>query len=103
MVQIRVPAPNARSVTLVELDRNGGEHGRTSMGRDDGGTFRVDVPEGTVYGLVAEGSGPRADPAKLLLDPWATEVWFPPGHDRELATQFGVDNTGRGPLAIAAT
>jgi glycogen operon protein len=102
MVRIRVPAPNARSVTLVELDRNGSERGRTSMARDDAGTFRADVPDGTVYGLVAEGSGPRADPTKLLLDPWASEVWFPPGHDRDLATQFGVDNVGRGPLAIAA-
>ena len=35
-----------------------------------------------MYGLVAEGDGPRFDPSKVLLDPRATEVWFPPGHDR---------------------
>ena len=56
------------------------------MARDEGGTFTADVPDGTVYGLVAEGDGPRFDPSKLLLDPWATEVWFPPAHDRRLAT-----------------
>jgi isoamylase len=101
VVTIRVPAPNARTVTLVELDRNGSERGRQDMARDERGTFTADVPDGTVYGLVAEGDGPRFDPSKLLLDPWAIEAWFPPGHDRRLATRAGVDNTGQGPLAIA--
>jgi isoamylase len=101
VVRIRVPAPNARAVTLVEFDRNGSERGGLSMDRADDGTFTADVPEGTVYGLVAHGDGLRFDPSKVLLDPWASEVWFPPGHDRRLATQFGVDNAGRGPLAVA--
>ena len=46
-------------------------------------------------------TAPRFDPSKVLLDPWAREVWFPPGHDRDLATRFGVHNAGQGPLAIA--
>jgi pullulanase/glycogen debranching enzyme len=101
VVRIRVPAPRAVGVTVVEFDRSGSERGRVPMDRRADGTFSADVPEGTLYGLVAEGDGPRFDPSKVLLDPWATEVWFPPGHDRELATRFGVDNAGRGPLAVA--
>ncbi len=100
MIPIRVRAPGARAVTLVELDRNGGEIGRRAMERA-GEAFVADVPTETVYGLVADGDGPRFDPSKLLLDPWATEVWFPPGHDRALATRPGVDNSGCGPLAVA--
>ena len=96
-----MPAPNARTVTLVEFDRNGSELGRRAMHRDEHGTFTVDVADDTVYGLVADGDGARFDPAKVLLDPWAGEVWFPPGHDRDLATRFGVHNAGQGPLAIA--
>src|SRR3954468_7409471 len=87
-------------MTLVEFDRNGGEGGRRALTRQ-GDAFVGAVPAGAVYGLVAEGDGPRFDPSKVLLDPWATEVWFPPGHDRALATQRGVDNAGRGPLAVA--
>jgi isoamylase len=101
VTSIRVPAPNARSLTLVEFDRNGGERGRQPLARDADGAFTGDVPAGTVYGLVAEGDGPRFDPAKVLVDPWTTEVWFPPGHDRALAARRGVDNAGCGPLAIA--
>lgn len=100
-VSVHVLAPGADSVLLVEFDRNGSEGGRMPMVRDDQGAFSAVVPDGTVYGLVAAGDGPRFDPSKVLLDPWATEVWFPPGHDRALATQFGVDNAGRGPLAVA--
>lgn len=85
---------------MVEFDRNGGERGRQAMARQ-GDTFVAEVPEGTVYGLVVEGDGARFDSSKVLLDPWATEVWFPAGHDRELARQRGADNAGRGPLAIA--
>ena len=100
MIPVRVRAPGASAVTLVEFDRNGGERGRQPLA-PDGDAFVGEVPEDAVYGLVAEGDGPRFDPSKVLLDPWATEVWFPPGHDRALATQRGVDNAGRGPLAVA--
>lgn len=101
MIPVRVPAPGASTLTLVEFDRTGGERGRFPLERDAAGVFTGDVPEDTVYGLVAEGDGARFDPTKVLLDPWATEVWFPPGHDRALATRRGVDNAGRGPLAVA--
>jgi len=101
MIPVRVPAPGATRLTLVEFDRDGTELGRRELERDESGTFRGAVPEGTIYGLVAEGEGPRFDPSKVLLDPWAAEVWFPPGHDRALATRRGVSNAGRGPLAVA--
>jgi isoamylase len=100
VISVRVRAPGASAVTLVEFDRNGGERGRQALYRD-GDAFVGTVPDDTVYGLVAEGAGPRFDRSKMLLDPWAAEVWFPPGHDRALAKRRGVDNSGRGPLAVA--
>jgi glycogen operon protein len=100
VIAVRVRAPHAAAVTLVEFDRNGGERGRQRLDRR-GDAFVGAVPDDAVYGLVAEGDGPRFDPSKVLLDPWCTDVWFPPGHDRALATRAGVDNAGRGPLAVA--
>ncbi len=100
MIPVRVRAPAATELTLVEFDRGGGELRRLSLARVDD-AFVGEVPEDTVYGLVAEGRGARCDPTKVLLDPWATEVWFPPAHDRAVAKLRGVDNAGRGPLAVA--
>ena len=57
------------------------------------------VAEGTVYGLVAEGDGPRFDPAKVLLDPRAAEVVF-----ARPTTEVAASRPGRphvGPLAVA--
>ncbi|HEY4332092.1 MAG TPA: alpha-amylase family glycosyl hydrolase [Ilumatobacteraceae bacterium] len=53
--------------------------------------FRVDGPRG--------GSS-RFDPAKLLLDPEAAEVWFPPLHDRDGAAVRGADTIGRSPFGV---
>ena len=53
--------------------------------------FRVDGPQGGTS---------RFDPAKLLLDPEAAEVWFPPGHDRDLARVRGADTLGRSPFGV---
>jgi len=39
------------------------------------------------------------DPQKILLDPYASAVFFPPGFDRELAKQEG-SNAGRAPLGV---
>jgi isoamylase len=100
VIPVRVRAPRATAVTLVQFDRTGVELGRRPLARQGDG-FLGAVPEGTVYGLVADGDGPRFDPSKVLLDPWAAEVWFPPGHDRALAERRGADNTGGGPLAVA--
>ena len=100
VVPVRVRAPHASAVTLVEVERDGHELARRPLVRD-GDAFTGEVAAGSVYGLIAEGDGPRYDPTKVLLDPWATEVWFPPGHDRGLAEQAGVSNAGRGPVAVA--
>ena len=37
------------------------------------------------------------DPQKVLLDPYAKCIFFPPGFDRDLAMREGV-NAGRAPL-----
>jgi isoamylase len=39
------------------------------------------------------------DPQKILLDPYAKCIFFPPGFDRKLATQEG-SNAGRAPLGV---
>jgi isoamylase len=69
--------------------------------RRHGDEWVGEVDDGAVYGVVAEGDGPRFDPKKVLVDPRALEVVFPAGHDRRLASARGVPNTGRGPLAVA--
>lgn len=100
MIAVRVRAPAASVVTLVRFDAAGSELDQMTLVRD-GDDWVGAVAPGTIYGLVADGDGARFDPAKVLLDPLATEVWFPPGHDRKAARLPGVDNTGRSPLAVA--
>jgi glycogen operon protein len=56
------------------------------------------------YGYRVDGRSTRSgsnrfDPQKVLLDPYATAVYFPPAFDREAAIQPG-DNAGRAPLAF---
>ena len=46
--------------------------------------------------------GFRFNPAKILLDPFARTVWFPPGYDRNAAIQPG-PNDGRAPLGVLPT
>lgn len=53
--------------------------------------FRVDGPRGAAS---------RFDPSKLLLDPEARQVWFPPQHDRDGARVRGVDTLGRSPFGV---
>ena len=101
-VEVGVGAPDARSVRLVELDRPTGAVVEPDVRLDRKGDKWIgSVREGAVYGLVADGDGPRFDPSKVLLDPRALEVWFPPGHDRRLAAESGASNAGRGPMAVA--
>ena len=56
--------------------------------------YRIDGPRSAL---------PRSwhayDPQKVLLDPHAKEVFFPPGFDREAACQPG-SNLGRAPLGV---
>ena len=53
----------------------------------------------TVEGPFDPNNGLRFDPDKLLLDPYARGVHFPPGHCREAAQQPG-PNTGLAPLGV---
>jgi len=100
---VGVYAPAATRVELVRYDVTGGEpveRGRADLERL-GDAWHGEVALGTHYGLVAHGHRPAFDPTKVLLDPRATAVWFPPGHDRRLAERRGRSNAGRGPLAVA--
>lgn len=58
-----------------------------------------------LYGFVVDGpwepeAGHRFDRHKVLLDPYATQVWLPPGHARRLARVHGAANLGLGPMAV---
>jgi len=65
----------------------------------------ADALEGaTLYGYRVDGPwdpvrGHRFDREKVLLDPYATAVWFPPGFDRAAAARPG-STLGRAPLAV---
>lgn len=57
------------------------------------------------YGFVVHGpwaplAGHRFDPSKVLVDPYACRIWFPPGADRDAARVHGEPTLGRGPLAL---
>lgn len=100
-VTIRVHAPAARSVLLVVFDEAGTVERERRALRRDGDVWTGSITSGTVYGLVADAPGGRFDPSKVLLDPSAREVRFPPAFRRAAATQWGVSNSGEGPLAVA--
>ncbi len=85
---------------MTFTDDGAAEMEHRSLGRD-GDDWVGEVPEGTLYGLVADGDDGRFDPSKVLLDPSATEVVFPPGHSRRAASMRGVPNSGQSPLARA--
>jgi isoamylase len=99
--QVRVFAPDATSVTLVSFDDEGStELERRPLDRD-GDEWVGDVARGSVYGLVADGTGARFDPSKVLLDPLAMAVVFPPEHSRRAASERAVPTSGRAPVARA--
>jgi isoamylase len=54
--------------------------------------YHIDGPHAPEYGL-------RFDLAKILLDPFAREVFFPPHYDRAACTQPG-STAGRAPLGV---
>jgi glycogen operon protein len=72
MWHVTVPAATARDATLY--------------------AYRVDGPWDPA-------TGHRFDREKVLLDPFATRVWFPPGYDRAAAARPG-STMGRAPLAV---
>jgi isoamylase len=56
--------------------------------------YRIDGPRAT-----GPGSWHAYDPQKALVDPYAMELFFPPGFDRTAAQQPG-PNLGRAPLGV---
>lgn len=64
-----------------------------------------DAAGAELYGFQVDGpwqprQGHRFDLSKVLLDPYALEVWLPPDHDRRAALGQHASNAGRGPLAV---
>ncbi len=62
-----------------------------------------EIGDARYYAYSVSGQAPSSlhsfDPQKVLLDPYATCIFFPPGFDRELATREG-SNAGRAPLGV---
>src|SRR5688572_27492755 len=56
----------------------------------------------SIEGPFEPGAGHRCDPHKVLLGPYAREVFFPRDFSREAATQAG-SNAGRAPLGVLPT
>lgn len=100
--------------SFVELclfdDRGEAELARLSMTRGDGDVHHVFVEgmkEGARYGVRIHGpydpaEGHWYDPAKLLVDPYATELDRPFFYDPRLG-QFGIDTADLMPKAILRT
>jgi isoamylase len=96
------------SVIVVDRERPGEAVALVMMQRDDDDVWHATITASTVgdadlYGLRVDGPpGPtsRFDRSKLLLDPEATEVWFPPDHDRDGARVPGNDTLGRSPFGV---
>jgi len=62
------------------------------------------IPGGRYYAYRVDGprvpeEGHRFDPTKIVLDPYAPEVFFPPNYSREAAMRPG-PNDGRAPLGV---
>ncbi|MCU1391872.1 MAG: glgX [Ilumatobacteraceae bacterium] len=100
----------AAAVTLLVVDRERSDEAVAvvEMTRGDDEVWTATVAAATVgdadlYGFRVDGPAggtSRFDRSKLLLDPEATEVWFPPGHDRDLARKAGADTLGRSPFGV---
>jgi len=63
-----------------------------------------DAPDAKFYAYSVEGpfepaNGHRFDPHKILLDPYAREVFFPKDFSRDAASRSG-SNAGRAPLGV---
>ena len=73
---VAIPAPGASDLRVCLFDAAGNERRQALVART-GDVFHGFVPglvAGTRYGLRASGTGARFNPAKLLLDPWATRL-----------------------------
>ncbi|NTW03076.1 MAG: glycogen-debranching protein [Oscillochloris sp.] len=65
----------------------------------------VAIPDAYYYAYRVDGpndpmAGHRFDRSKILLDPFATEVFFPEGYDRAAACIPGLRTDGRAPLGV---
>lgn len=107
----RLWSHHAERVELCLYDPAGNvELRRLSMTRGDGDVQHVfveGIKEGARYGFRIHGpydpaQGHWYDPAKLLVDPYATELDRPFAYDPRLG-QFGVDTAGLMPKAILKT
>jgi glycogen operon protein len=86
-----------RSVRLDHLTNKSGRVWHCWLDEDE-------IPGACYYAYSVDGpadpaSGLRFDPAKVLVDPYARAVFFPPGFDREAAKRSG-SNAGRAPLGV---
>ncbi|NND75899.1 MAG: glycogen-debranching protein [Ilumatobacter sp.] len=96
-MELRIHAPHADRVVAeiddgpsVELQRSGAE-------------WIGAVPDGVRYAISAEGpAGATGGGRRSLVDPAATEVWFPDTHRRVAARPGRPSNVGCAPLAVAA-
>ena len=96
----RVRSPNATQVWLCLFD--GDVETRLPMTRDgDDWTLAAQAPPGTRYGYRADGP-PPFDPAKLLVDPYATRLDRPFVYDPRLGER-GIDTSALVPKTIVTT
>ncbi len=94
---VRVYAPRADRVALVFED--GAERDLRCVGVD----WVEAVDRGVRYGLRAAGPpAERFDGRRTLVDPLATEVWFPDGHRRDDARPGGEPRFETSALAVAS-
>ncbi len=95
--EVRVHAPRANRVTVLL----GGGVERDLIRR--GAEWVGVIERGARYGLRADGPPAlRYDVRRTLVDPRATEVWFPAGHRRDDARPDGEPRFETSALAVAA-
>lgn len=98
---VRVVVADRKSPAQVVVERELARHGDVWSAE----VSRREIGDADLYGFRAEGPwaplrGDRFDDSKLLLDPYARDVWFPPGLDRDAAREHGVDTIGRSPWGV---
>ncbi len=97
-MELRIHAPRAERV-VAQL-----ESGSTIELRRSGTEWIGVVADGARYAIRAEGPADfRFDPERSLVDPAATEVWFPDSHTRAAARSGMGPNFGHAPLAVATS
>ena len=95
-MELRIHAPHAERV-VAEIDG-----GRTLALRRAGSDWVGEIEAGTRYALRADGPAERRfNWSRSLVDPSATEVWFPDSHRRSSAQPGTRPNLGCAPVAVA--